>query len=81
MIKTGEHPARNTKVVQKRACGRFGSRSPSPELAIMGTGLRHCLMNSDKHSEKGYVDEAVLANRIESNRARWRSATLPVSSG
>lgn len=26
-------------------------------------------MNSDKHSEKGYVDGAVLANKIESLEA------------
>ncbi len=29
-IKTGEHPARNAKVVQKRACGRSIVTSPKP---------------------------------------------------
>jgi hypothetical protein len=41
-------------------------------------------MNSDEQSEKGYVDEAVLANKIDSLEAEpsaLGSATLPVSGG
>jgi hypothetical protein len=33
-------------------------------------------MNSDKHSEKGYVDGAVLANKIESLEAEPSALAL-----
>ena len=41
-------------------------------------------MNSDEHSEKGYGDEAMLANKMESLESEpgaLGSATPPVSSG